>query len=124
MQIIMNNTKSRVWYRVKVKAPGPERLPVCRLKDLLSINHPFLTQMILHILQIGRGEGEIITSLAIIPISIMGTPDSLSAITRMGVICALEGFMRALTSVQVAGCRLRIIPRVEDTYQSAGGEGP
>ena len=37
---------------------------------------------------------------------------------------ALEGFMRALTSVQVAGCQLRIIPRVEDTYQSAGGEGP
>ena len=119
----MIGTKSRVWYRVKVKALGPERLPVCRLKDLLSFNHPFLTQTILLILQIGRGEGEITTSLAIIPISIMGTPDSLSAIIKMGVICALEGFMRAITSVLVAGCRHRINPRVEVIYQSAGGAG-
>ena len=119
------NIKSRVWYRVKVKALGPKRLPVCRLKDPLSFNHPFLTQTFLHILQIGRGEGEIITitSLKIIPISIMGTPDSLSAIIRMGVICALEGFMRAITSVLVAGCRHRINPRVEVIYQSAGGAG-
>ena len=117
-------TKSRVWYRVNLKAQGSKRLPLCRLK-VLSYNHPFLTQTFLHILQIGRGEGDIITiiSLTIIKISIMVTPDSSSAIARMGVIRALEEFMRAQTSVQAVGRRHRIIPRVGDTYQSARGEG-
>ena len=113
-----------MWCRVKVEALGTKGLPLCRPKEPLSFNHPFLTQMILLTLQIGREEGEITTSLEIIPISIMGKPPgSLSVIIRMGVICALDGFMRAITSVLVAGRRHRTNPRVEVIYQSAGGAG-
>ena len=50
------NIKSRVWYRVKLKAQGSKRLPVCRLK-VLSYNHPFNSNIPSYPSNRSRGRG-------------------------------------------------------------------